>query len=245
MGLSAARNIALERCETSIIGYLDDDARADPTWVEKILDAFDRNPDAAAVGGPVLPAWESPPPHWLPDSMYSYLSILDLGDIERDLTQDEWLCGANLAFRVTDARAMSGFRQDLGRYPGTLLSNEELDFCQRLMSTGRRVLYSPSPRVQHIIHRERCSQDWIRKRVAWQALSDLLLNTEVRVRSQELIDAMCYFFSNDCARLRTESSLFVDVENRVAFERQCNLIRTRMAKLENTHQDPIELLVDD
>lgn len=242
VGLSTARNIALQQCETPFIAYIDDDAQADPSWIDNILDVFSRLPDAGAVGGPVAPIWESSPPPWLPRSMYGYLSILEPGGPERDIADGEWLCGANLALRVADARAIHPFREDLGRRPGTLLSNEELDFCRRLAAAGRRVIYSPTARVNHFVPDARCTQDWVRQRVAWQEVSDLILNCELHRDTRQVIDDLAGFFSGGSCRASCEGPLFSNARDARTFENQCWEIRSRLGMLRHTERDLVDLL---
>src|SRR6516164_1901797 len=53
--LSLARNLALDEARGAIIAFLDDDAIVHPGWLASCLDAFAACPDAAAVGGEILP----------------------------------------------------------------------------------------------------------------------------------------------------------------------------------------------
>lgn len=231
IGLSAGRNRALRYCNTEYIAFMDDDARAEPDWLERMIEVFRRHPDTAVAGGPVRPIWETGPPSWLPESYLGYLSILDRGERERELDDDEWLCGTNLALHTRTAREQGGFRTDLGRRPGTLLGNEELELCRRLESLGKRVVYSPFPAVRHLVPAERCTQAWLRERVAWQGLSDLLMIEPLSVRAELLINSMREFFENGSGRPEACGSLFRDVRHAHEFKTQCEVILTRVARM--------------
>lgn len=104
-GLSYSRNVALEKCKTPYIAYIDDDALADPFWAENILRCFDKyGGSAGVVGGPVRPIWEIPKPDWLEGNLCHPLAILDLGDKEFVIQKDDidkWLVGTNLCYDVS------------------------------------------------------------------------------------------------------------------------------------------------
>ena len=179
-GISRARNAALEACDTEFIAFLDDDAVASPGWSDSLVEAYDRSgPDALAAGGPVRPHWEAPRPHWLPDTALGYLSLVEHGSVERVLPAGSWLAGTNIAFRRAALRDLGGFPDGLGRSGSRhLLSNEELSLLSRVRSTGGAVVYVPNAPVCHAVPADRLKQSWLRKRAAWQAVSDYLLDPE-------------------------------------------------------------------
>lgn len=224
VGLSRGRNIALKKCRTPLIAYMDDDALAEPDWLEEMLKAFELSHDAAAVGGPVDPIWETGPPAWLPQSMNGYLTIVDWGNEEKEISDEEWLAGTNLAFRVEIALIAGGFSESLGRRPGVLLSSEELDLCQRLSLSGHRVIYSPAVRVRHLVTRERCTQSWVRRRVAWQVISDLIMEPDSPGNPEQWFAEIEDFYR----RLETDKAgpkmLFSELDDASLFESQCNAI---------------------
>src|SRR5213593_5110676 len=77
LGLSAARNAALVRARGQYVIFLDDDAQAEPGWLEAYR-RFLISPPAeriAVVGGAVFPDYEVAPPKWLCAGAYQ----LDLG----------------------------------------------------------------------------------------------------------------------------------------------------------------------
>jgi glycosyltransferase involved in cell wall biosynthesis len=178
-GLANARNVAARRCGTPYIAYLDDDAQASPSWLEAILAGFHLpGADVGVVGGPVAPRWEAPPPAWLHPGLFGFLSLLDWGgQVPRRASAGEWFAGANIAFR-TELIARAGyFNTQLGRTGGTtLVSNEETDLVARIEAAGHVRVYAPAAAVSHFVPADRLRQPWFRKRVAWQAVSELLMN---------------------------------------------------------------------
>jgi hypothetical protein len=52
---------------------------------------------------------------------------------------------------------------------------------------GNRVLYSPHAVVEHIIDPARLTKSWFRRRVAWQAVSDYLMNPAAANETRALL----------------------------------------------------------
>ena len=61
-GLSRARNCGILATRAPLIANIDDDATAEPNWLEIFLTRFaSLEPEVAAIGGEVDPVWQSPP----------------------------------------------------------------------------------------------------------------------------------------------------------------------------------------
>jgi glycosyltransferase involved in cell wall biosynthesis len=178
-GVSNVRNRALRECGTEWIAFLDDDAIAEPDWLERILGTIrEHDQRAHAIGGRVVPIWEAPRPPWLPDSLLGMVSIVDWGGECRVAKENEWFAGANISFRVSAMLAAGGFKTLLGRQGDErlLISNEEIEMIRRLRSLGGLAIYDPKVTVRHRVPPWRLSREWFRRRMAWQATSDMLVN---------------------------------------------------------------------
>ena len=173
-GLSRARNIGTGLARGEIVAFLDDDALADPGWAEAILARFAARPGMGVLGGPVEPIWPAARPDWMPPGLDGFLTILDHGAEPHVLRAHEWLVGANLAFRKSALLAAGGFPETLGRAGEALLSNEDLAVVHRMVEAGLEAFYEPNMRVRHHVHAERLTQAWLRRRMGWQAVSDLM-----------------------------------------------------------------------
>ena len=176
-GLSGARNLCVELTDTPIVHFIDDDAIAHPDFVESTLRCFDENENLGAVGGKVIADWSmTNRPPWLSDDNLGFLSMLDFGDeIKKRNTEGFWLVGANIAFKRTMFEKFGTFDESLGRKGGshTLLGQEENEIISRI-SDEYDVIYHPSIKVNHIVPTEKATQSWFLKRVAWQAVSDVM-----------------------------------------------------------------------
>jgi GT2 family glycosyltransferase len=177
-GLSHARNLGLAASDAAWTAFLDDDAVPAPDWAFRMAEAIAAlPPEAAALGGRIIPEWESPLPGWWPPSLRGVLTIMEwdgVGEEGRNLPQGVAVYGANMAFRTADLRDIGGFPEDLGRVGNRLLSGEEVEALDRLRARGLRVFYDGGIAVRHSIQRERLKPGWLLSRLHWQGATDAL-----------------------------------------------------------------------
>jgi GT2 family glycosyltransferase/SAM-dependent methyltransferase len=170
-GLSYARNIALEKCQTQFIAYLDDDAIASPDWAENLVAAFCRYPLAGVIGGKVSPIWESIPPDWIKGNLLDPLAVLNWSENDIFIDESNWLVGANVAYRTAILRKVGGFDTLLGRKGSLLLAHEELATNNRIRKHGYDAMYVPSVQVDHFIQAERLNIEWFCRNFLWEGAS--------------------------------------------------------------------------
>ena len=156
-GLSCARNAALRRARAPLLAFTDDDVRVAPDWMARIRDAFERWPDAACVGGPVLPDWPAPVPAWLTPRHWAPLGVQDYGaePVRADASNPICLIGANVAFRRTALQRVGDFNVHLQRVGLGAGSTEDHEMHLRLWRAGLHGMYDPSLRVRAIVLPER------------------------------------------------------------------------------------------
>jgi glucosyl-dolichyl phosphate glucuronosyltransferase len=222
-GLSRARNLVICAARGEIVAFMDDDAVARPDWLIELLDAFNSfGPDAQAAGGRVEPIWASPRPPWLHDELLGYLSIVNWGGERRVLNSAEWIAGTNMAFRANALRGTRGFLNELGRCgPGhSLLSNEELEVLDGIRAHGGLVVYAPDACVEHMIAVERLTQSWLRKRVAWQAISDYMFHADEAERNIAMHWNRLIDFRRTIGAVDTLSALHISIDDPDLFRKQ-------------------------
>lgn len=226
-GLSNARNVALKACRAPYIAYLDDDAIADSSWLEKVIEAFGAFPgQAGVVGGRVNPIWAAPRPRWLPDSLLGCLTVVDWGGALRIAAPSEWVAGANISFLANVLREIGGFPTNLGRVGSgnVLMSNEEIRVLAEMHKRGLKVIYAPEAVVDHLVDVRRIDQAWIRKRMAWQAVSDFVKNAEAGIDPDTCWRGVTDYFNSVVPRRRTVRGLFDHCDDPVEFERQVGCV---------------------
>jgi GT2 family glycosyltransferase len=156
-GLSGARNSGIAVAPGEIVAFLDDDAEAEPGWLERLLDGY-RDPRVMAVGGAVLPRWAAGrPPAFPPEFDWvvgcTYRGLPEAGGPVRNLI------GANMSFRRAALDAVGGFREGIGRVGTVPVGCEETELCLRVHRRFPEgvVLYEPRAAVRHRVTPERAS----------------------------------------------------------------------------------------
>lgn len=144
-GLSHGRNAGVRAAQGRILAFTDDDVEVAPDWVDQVWRAFQQYPDAAYIGGRVLPRWQAPPPRWLTDAHWSPLALQDYGDHPVRVGPAWPIClvGANLAFRREVFDRVGLFTPDFGRIKDGIGSTEDHDMQLRLWQSGLEGMYVP------------------------------------------------------------------------------------------------------
>ncbi len=159
-GLSGARNTGIEHAAGDVVVFLDDDARAQPQWLENLLSSYD-DESVLGVGGMVLGDW-SPPgrPAWMPDEFLWVVGCSYRGQpqVKAEVRNP---IGANMSFRRSAFDQAGLFDSSVGR---TFASSrpfgcEETEFSIRLrkLSPGARIIYEPQAIVYHNIDQSRAT----------------------------------------------------------------------------------------
>lgn len=164
-GLSYGRNTGIALAGAPIIAFTDDDIRAAPDWILQVSEAFERHPEAAYVGGRVLPQWLAPPPAWLTTAHWAPLALQDYGDDVITTGRHYAIClvGANLSFRRDVFDVVGLFTPDLGRIKDGIGSTEDFDMQLRLWRAGMTGIYSPLPVVVADVTSDRFERSYHRR----------------------------------------------------------------------------------
>lgn len=178
LGLSHARNAGWRSARGRYVAYLDDDAIACPTWLEKILEVFETvKPRPGCVGGRTEAIWEAQRPAWLGDPLLHGLTIVDWSDVPHPLSDlsCEWLVGANFAVPRETLEHLGGFTDRLDRQGSKLLSSGDVFLQKQILKGGLVCFYHPQISVQHHVFPSRLVQGWFKQRYYWQGVSDAVM----------------------------------------------------------------------
>lgn len=137
-GIAYARNTGILTALAPIIAFTDDDVRVARDWAPTILAVLATHPEAACVGGKVLPNRQVAWPTWLTREHWAPLALLDYGEAPLQITADRRLCliTANVAYRREVLDRLGMFATHMA-----WLSDHEI--LVRLWHAGGQGLYWP------------------------------------------------------------------------------------------------------
>lgn len=170
-GLSGARNTGVGLASSEVVAFLDDDAEADPTWLERLTALYDDS-DVLAVGGMVEPVWEGGRPGYFGPELDWIVGCSHRG-MPTVASEVRNVVGANMSFRLQVLQHVGGFNVTLGRQGTKPLGCEETEVCIRaaIGSPGSRVVYEPTALVRHHVPVQRGTFRYMIERAWSEGLS--------------------------------------------------------------------------
>ncbi|MGQ4554915.1 glucosyl-dolichyl phosphate glucuronosyltransferase [Halobellus sp. GM3] len=176
VGISAARNHGIEYASGDIVAQIDDDAIADPEWIEELVGVYE-DTDAIAVGGKMTAAWVAGKPSFLPEEFYWLIGVTHRGFAEPG-EEVRNTFGSNISFRREVIEELGGFDPHVGRKGDAEIQAHESELGTRLRREfGRGVIYNPDAKVAHKVFDYRTDPAWLAKRAFWQGYSKRALET--------------------------------------------------------------------
>ncbi len=169
-GLSGARNSGTIVAHGTVIAFLDDDAIAEPNWLEQLVTCY-TDPHVLGIGGKIEPLWLEPRPFWFPDE-FNWVVGCTYRGMPAENSAVRNIIGANMSVRQHTLMNANGFRSSFGCNHDTTekkatnvgskwlqhhAGDEETEFCIRatqLWPDGIW-LYTPSATVRHRVPKQR------------------------------------------------------------------------------------------
>lgn len=147
-GAGSARNTAVDAVGSDIIAFMDDDAWAEPDWIEQLLAVY-RDPAVKAVGGAPVPDFETTRPTWFPKS-FDWIFGCAYEGLPTVNAPQRRLIGANMSVRREALVAIGGFFGS---------DFDDLNVCMRLTTKygPEAVYYAPGAIVHHYVPAHRIS----------------------------------------------------------------------------------------
>lgn len=166
-GLSNARNRGIVEARGDWILWTDDDVQIAPGWLAGYVAALRRWPEAAVLGGRIIPVLEEPAPSWFRDStdlLNLLLAARDFGDAPCRLSVESDMLpfGANFAVR-TDVQRRHPYDPSLGVGPGMRRVGEETAVIRAILQAGDVGYWVPEAVVRHLIPHHRQTRAYIRQ----------------------------------------------------------------------------------
>ena len=175
-GLAYARNTGLLAASGEIAVFLDDDAAADPYFLEHLWTAYQET-GADAIGGRVEIRWEAARPHWLTDDMLDMLGYFEPADERIQLdTSNTFTSFSSCCFsvKVEALRAIGYFSPFLSKRIDVPANIEVRDMCRRLRAAGYSLWYEPTAVAAHRAPAARLVRPFFMGRAYWQGRSEVL-----------------------------------------------------------------------
>jgi glycosyltransferase involved in cell wall biosynthesis len=140
--LGSARNSAAEVAQGDIVAFLDDDAWADPDWLDRLLAPY-ANDLVVAVGGAPVPEFEAARPGWFPFE-FDWVFGCAYAGLPETQAPVARLIGANMSVRRLALAEIGGFHSD---------NHDDMDMCHRLKDRrpAEQIVYEPMARVHHFV----------------------------------------------------------------------------------------------
>ncbi|MCG6963739.1 MAG: glycosyltransferase [Acidobacteria bacterium] len=182
-GLSFARNAAIAEARGEILCFLDDDAVAEPDWLQRTLETFAGDPAIGVVGGRILLRPPDPAPTWLRPELWSYWSHFSPGGVEPKEAEEWWQFpwGANWSARRSVLLKIGGFRHRYGRKGADFGGGEEIVAASLVRGIGAKVVLQPASRVHHHVDAARFTRRDLRQMIRKSTIVNYALQRDLYV----------------------------------------------------------------
>lgn len=155
-GAGGSRNSGVAVATGEIIAFLDDDAIAEPDWLENLVGGFNDD-NVLGIGGSIRPLWATTRPLWCPEEFF-WVFGCDYRGMPTTTAPMRNLIAANMAVRRSVFQSVGGFRSGFGKI-GNRMGCDETELCIRInqQSTKGIWLYEPSAKVYHRVPEKRAN----------------------------------------------------------------------------------------
>jgi glucosyl-dolichyl phosphate glucuronosyltransferase len=176
-GLSGARNTGVRVATGDIVAFLDDDAEAEPGWLEELLAQYD-HPWVAGAGGQALPVWPEKRPSWFPAEFDWVVGCSYVG-LPKTVAPVRNPIGAAMSFRRSVFDQVGPFDTGMGRVGMLQLGceDDETEFAIRVRRgiKGAELMHVPGAVVRHHVEPGRVRVGYFFRRCFSEGISGAAL----------------------------------------------------------------------
>ncbi len=169
-GLSGARNTGVEAANGDIVVFLDDDAVAEPGWLNALCAPY-ADARVAVVGGKVVPNWDTERPSWFPPEFDWVVGCTYAGHPATGPVRN--VIGANMSFRRSVFATVGVFDDRVGRVDTRPTGCEETELCIRVRQqiADAVIWYTDAAVVRHRVRAARATTEYFRARCSAEGTS--------------------------------------------------------------------------
>lgn len=181
-GLSGARNTGIAAAQGNIIAFMDEDAVAEPEWLQHLVETY-ADSRVMGVGGAIIPIWMKAHPDWFPDEFRWVVGCTYRGmPVQKAPIRN--LIGANMSIRRKVFENVGGFRTGLGRVKTMPLGCEETELCIRAQQRwpASSFVFNPEARVHHRVPAQRGTLRYFASRCFSEGISKSTVSQLVGAR---------------------------------------------------------------
>jgi glucosyl-dolichyl phosphate glucuronosyltransferase len=178
-GLSGARNSGIDKAKGTLIAFLDDDAIAEPAWLERLSNCC-KDSRVLGAGGIVEPLWTSKKPSWFPAEFYWVIGCAYQQPPERpEVVRNPYGGCACMQREIFDV--VGGFSNSIGRVGARPMGGEETELCIRAKQywPQKFFLCEPQARIHHRIAPGRARWRYFRSRCYAEGISKAIISRYV------------------------------------------------------------------
>lgn len=151
-GASFARNTGAAFAKGRLLCFMDDDAEAEPEFLERIATFFNTHADVAGLGGRIIPKYIPSEPAWMSYYVSSLVGNFDYSKTVTVFKPGKFPLESNMTVLKSCFAAIGGFNTALPGVVGTLrVGGEGKEFFLRLQQSGKKIYYDPAIIVHHVV----------------------------------------------------------------------------------------------
>jgi len=174
-GISYSRTKGTELASGEVVAFIDDDATANPDWIQRLIDVYEST-DAIAVGGDVRPDWQTEKPDFFPAEFYWLVGCVEPGFAD-DGEEVRNTYGSNISYRREAFLAVGGYDPNTGRKGDKHLQAHEAPVGIRLRKEfGKGMVFTEDAVVDHKLFDYRGDFRWLVARSFWQGYSKRVMD---------------------------------------------------------------------
>jgi glycosyltransferase involved in cell wall biosynthesis len=175
-GSNSARNAGIAQSTGDVLAFIDDDNTLSSGWLAGVGRACADCSQASLLSGRIVPVFpgQNPGfiPDWIPDVWRATYGLQDYGAVPIELRAPVLPFEMNLIVPRTVFRECGVFGTAVQRSSRGLISNDGLDFVNRVRARHGVCMYHPAFLAHHHIPGARATPGYLLSRAFWQGVSD-------------------------------------------------------------------------